>query len=85
MNVKPFLSGTGVDGAINVIAHELEESVTDPDGNAWYDFIGRENTDKRAWIFGTTYTAPNGSTANMHLGARDFLIQQNWANAANAG
>jgi hypothetical protein len=76
---------TGVDGMISVIAHELEESVTDPDLNAWYDVVGRENADKCAWTFGNTYTAPNGSLANMHLGSRDYLIQQNWANAANGG
>jgi len=72
---------TGVDGAINVLGHELEESATDPDGNAWFDNIGRENADKCAWNFGQTYTAPNGSAANMHLGSRDYLIQQNWTNA----
>ena len=55
----------GVDGAINIIAHELEESVTDPDGNAWYDGLGREDADKCVWTFGSTYTAPNGSVANM--------------------
>jgi hypothetical protein len=76
---------TGVDGMISVIAHELEESVTDPDLNAWFDTFGRENADKCAWTFGSTYTAPNGSIANVHLGARDYLIQQNWVNASNAG
>ena len=76
---------TGVDGMVSVIAHELEESVTDPDLNAWFDTFGRENADKCAWTFGSTYTAPNGSIANVHLGARDYLIQQNWVNASNAG
>ena len=76
---------TGVDGAINVLAHELEESVTDPDGNAWFDQFGQENADKCAWNFGTEYAAPNGSAANQHLGARDYLIQQNWANISTPG
>ncbi|HEX4825936.1 MAG TPA: hypothetical protein VFV19_16670 [Candidatus Polarisedimenticolaceae bacterium] len=76
---------TGVDGAINIIAHELEESVTDPDGNAWYDGLGRESADKCIWKFGSTYAAPNGSVANMHLGARDYLIQENWTNALGMG
>jgi len=40
-----------------------------------------ENADKCAWKFGTTYTTANGQKANMKLGARDFLIQQNWVNA----
>jgi len=72
----------GADGMASVLAHELEESVTDPDLNAWYDRRGQENADKCAWKFGTTYTTSNNSQANMKLGARDFLIQQNWVNAA---
>ena len=60
---------------------ELEEAVTDPDLNAWYDPRGQENADKCAWTFGTTYLAANGSRANMKLGTMDYLIQQNWANA----
>ena len=71
----------GVDAAVSVIAHELVEAVTDPNLNAWYDNRGYENADKCAWKFGTTYTTLNGSKANMKLGARDFLIQQNWLNA----
>ncbi len=70
----------GADAMASIIAHELEEAVTDPDLNAWYDTRGRENADKCAWTFGTTYTS-NGAYANMKLGARDFLIQQNWVNA----
>lgn len=67
----------GVDGMISVIAHELEEAVTDPDLNAWYDSRGYENADKCAWTFGTSYLAPNGAYANMQLGSRHYLIQRN--------
>jgi hypothetical protein len=70
----------GADGMASIITHELEEAATDPDGNAWYDGAGAENADKCAWTFGTTYTAPNGTPANIHLGARDFYIQRNWLN-----
>lgn len=76
---------TGVDGMANIVGHELDESVTDPDGNAWFDNYGRENGDKCAWTFGSEYTAPNGSLANVHFGGRDWLIQQNWANVSPAG
>jgi len=71
----------GADGMASIVAHELEETVSDPDLNAWYDSKGAENADKCAWTFGTTYTA-NGALANMKLGTRDFLIQQNWVNSA---
>lgn len=67
----------GVDGAISVLSHELEESATDPDLNAWYDSSGAENADKCAWTFGSSYQVTNGSWANQHIGSRDFLIQRN--------
>lgn len=71
----------GADGMASVLVHELEEAVSDPDLNAWYDRRGSENADKCAWTFGTEYTVANGSKANMRLGSRDYLIQRNWVNA----
>jgi len=74
-----------VDEMTSVVAHELEETVTDEDLNAWYfttgPMAGDENADACAYTYGTTYAAANNSIANMHLGTRDFLIQQNWLNA----
>jgi hypothetical protein len=69
----------GVDGMISVIAHELEEATTDPDPRSgWADASGAENADKCAWTFGSKqYKTANGASANVHLGARDFLIQRN--------
>lgn len=72
----------GADAMASIIAHELEEAVTDPDLNAWYDRRGYENADKCAWTFGSVYLAANGAYANMKLGTRDFLIQRNWVNAS---
>jgi len=72
----------GADAMASVIAHELEEMVTDPNLNAWFDGRGAENADKCAWTWGTTLTASNGSKYNMTLGGLNFLIQQNWVNAS---
>jgi Phosphate-induced protein 1 conserved region len=69
------------DGMASVIAHELSEAVTDPDLNAWFDSSGDENADKCAWTFGTTFAATNGAKANVQVGTREWLIQQNWVNA----
>jgi hypothetical protein len=69
----------------SVLSHEFEETTSDPDLNAWYDAQGQENADKCAWTFGSQYQAPNGARANMRLGNRDFLIQQNWVNADGGG
>jgi hypothetical protein len=70
----------GADAMASVMAHELEEAVSDPHLNAWYDSSGNENADKCAWTFGTTYISGNG-VANMTLGSMNYLIQQNWVNA----
>ena len=74
----------GADGMASIVSHELEEAAADPELNAWYDRRGAENADKCAWTFGTEYTTANGASANMKIGGRDFLIQQNWVNAKNA-
>jgi hypothetical protein len=66
----------GADAMASVIAHELEEAVTDPDLNAWYDSSGAENADKCAWTFGKT---PTGGTSNVTWGGTPYLIQQNWS------
>lgn len=71
----------GADAMISVMAHELSEAVSDPQGNAWYDASGEENGDKCAWNFGSTYAAPNGSAANVNLSGTNYLMQQIWLNA----
>jgi hypothetical protein len=84
-STQPKLSPNAVPGAdamVSVLAHEIEEAVTDPDLNAWYDAAGSENADKCAWTYGTTYKTTNGALANMKLGTRDYLVQQNWKIAA---
>lgn len=77
---SPTLNGTpGADAMASILAHELEETVTDPDLNAWYSVSsGMENGDKCAWNFGTTSTASNGAKYNQTMGSMKYLIQQNW-------
>jgi hypothetical protein len=71
----------GADAMASTIAHELDEVVTDPNLDAWYDSGGNEVADKCAWNFGSTYTVSNGSLANINLGGNNYLIQQDWVNA----
>ena len=79
---NPPNGNLGADAMASIISHELEESTTDPNLNAWYDSRGQENADKCAWTFGTVLTDSKGSKYNMTLGSREFLIQQNWVNAS---
>ena len=68
----------GIDAAISVLSHELEEANTDPDINGWKDSRNSENADKCAWTFGHgQWGEPNGSFANMNFGGHDWLIQRN--------
>lgn len=77
----------GVDGMISVLAHELEETVTDPQLNAWWvtsgPMAGEENADMCAWTFGTIHCA-NPSTGsncyNENINGKHYLIQMNWLN-----
>lgn len=65
----------GVDAMVSVIAHELDETVTDPQLNAWYNAQGSENGDMCAWTFGSSQTLlPNGSYYNVTLPVPSTLV-----------
>jgi hypothetical protein len=73
----------GADAEVNTLAHEIEEATTDPMGTAWFDHRGYENADKCAWNFGTR--SLSGGLANIKVGTKNFLVQQNWVNAGSGG
>jgi hypothetical protein len=64
----------GLAALANVSGHELSESLTDPNLNAWYDSSGAENADKCAWTFGA-----KPLTFTDHT---QWKVQGNWSNAA---
>ena len=68
----------GIDGMASIAVHEVEETHTDPDLNAWYASDGAENADHCQWTYGSYQTASNGSYYNVTLGSSQYLIQQNW-------
>jgi hypothetical protein len=71
----------GADGMANVMAHEINETVTDPDLNAWFhNNTAGEVGDLCNFTFGNRFYLPSGASANITLGARNFLIQENWVN-----
>lgn len=69
------------DSMANIIAHELEELITNPRGNGWYGNSGEENADKCAWTFGKTKTDSHGAKYNTTIAFKHYLIQMNWLNA----
>lgn len=77
------------DVLVSNLAHALNGLVTNPAGNGWYDRYGLENADKCQDAlgnpaFGPTYLTANGARANVRMGSRDYLIQQNWVNDRKA-
>lgn len=67
----------GLAALANVTGHELSETRTDTDLNAWFDSSGNENADKCAWSFsGSLLTFTNNT---------QWKIQGNWSNLAFNG
>jgi hypothetical protein len=65
------------------LIHELSETATDPDLNAWFTKNGQENGDLCNFVYGTTFLAPNGSHANHVFGTRNYLVQTIWDRAGS--
>ena len=68
----------GMDAVADDLIHELSETATDPDLNAWFTKSGAENGDLCNFVYGTTFLAPNGSHANHVFGTRNYLVQTIW-------
>jgi hypothetical protein len=84
------LSGNhAADAFMSVFAHELVESVSDPQGNGYIDTRGQENADKCAWTFGNQFFTSSGAVANMNIAdssgnSKPYKIQQNWVLASGS-
>jgi hypothetical protein len=90
---SPATGVGGADGMINIMTHESEEAITDPDLNAWFDSSGAEDADKCNFNFGPTSTcnanglcSAAGTSAaakyNQTFGGNNYMMQQEWENAA---
>jgi Phosphate-induced protein 1 conserved region len=82
---SPAAGVGGADGMINVITHETEEAITDPDLNAWFDSAGNEDADKCNFRFGPTQTAANGARFNQTFGGHNWMMQMEWENSRGGG
>jgi hypothetical protein len=69
----------GMDEVVDSLIHEISETVTDPDLNAWYTSGGAEVGDLCNFVYGTTFLAPNGSHANHTFGGLNYLAQEIWS------
>ncbi len=63
----------GLAALVNVTAHEVQETLSDPLLNAWYDSTNAENGDKCAWSYAHT---------SVLFGTSRFKVQTQWSNTA---
>jgi hypothetical protein len=74
-------NGGAGDAVLNVVSHEHNEAITDPQGNAWYDILGYENGDKCAWSWGTL-TGSGASAYNQTVNGHHYILQLEYSNAS---
>ena len=72
-------NGNDADATINVTSHEHNETITDENGNAWYDSAGYEDGDKCAWIFGAA-SGSNGAEYNQTINGHHYFMQEEYSN-----
>ena len=76
----------GADEMVDSIFHEVSETVSDPDLDAWYTSGGAENADLCNYVYqtatvNTTFKSPTtGATANAEWGHFYYLVQLIWKN-----
>jgi hypothetical protein len=75
-------NNNAADAVLNNVAHEHNESMSDPLGNAWYDNAGHEIGDKCHLKFGS----PRGTTSygpyNQLINGNAYWLQEIWSNRA---
>lgn len=88
--IAPQTQSQGLAALINVTAHELAETATDPvyfprTGSAYwagyFDVAGNEVGDKCAWTFGPSNIAGT-KPGTVLVGAYDWKLQGEWSNKA---
>jgi hypothetical protein len=82
-----YSNGDAIDPEVGVLSHEMAETMTDPELNAWFDGSGNEIGDKCAYTYGsggygsTSGLANNGlGYWNTAFGTDDYLLQQEFDN-----
>lgn len=68
------------DVEVSPLSHEMNEAITDPDGNAWYDISGNENGDDCAYIYGAL-SGSSGAYYNQTVNGAHYLTQEEFSNA----
>jgi PKD domain len=81
---NPRPNASTADPAISTISHEHNETVTDPDGNAWIDSQGNEEADLCLTDFGPAIGGSGGRIWNESIHGGHFYLQELWSDADSA-
>ena len=81
---NPRPNGSTADPTISTISHEHNETVTDPDGNAWIDAQGDEEADLCLTSFGPALGGSGDREWNESINGAHFYLQELWSNADSA-
>jgi PKD repeat protein len=73
--------GTAADEAINTLSHEHNETITDPQLDAWADPSGEEDGDKCATTFGPLLGGASGAGYDQAIATGHYYLQEEWSNA----
>jgi hypothetical protein len=73
------------DAMASTVIHEIDETLTDPDLDGWYDRWFNENGDKCAWTYGPLHQTASGASTNLRIGGHDLLVQRNWVVSPQQG
>jgi hypothetical protein len=79
-------NGTTADSVLNNVAHEQNETITDPLGTGWYDSSGNEIADK-CWFTWGSPMGSNGTGAseyNQVINGHGYWLQEIWSNRSHA-
>ena len=72
------------DPTLSTISHELNETITDPQGNAWVDAEGDEAADLCLTSFGPAIGGQPTRAWNQSINGGHFYLQELWSNASHA-
>jgi hypothetical protein len=81
---NPRPNSSTADPAISTISHEENETVTDPDGNAWIDSQGDEAADLCLTTFGPPIGGSGSTEWNETIHGGHFYVQELWSDASNS-
>src|SRR5262249_21662458 len=70
------------DSVLNNVAHEHNETISDPLGTAWYDNAGREIGDKCHQKFGKSIGSTSSGQYNQLINGHGYYLQMLWSNRA---